>query len=134
VFGVDFSMGTLRQGQVNIARDGISNIRLARCRAEELPFEATVFDAALVCGALHLFPDTLATLREVARTMKPGAPLVVTTFVAGDAPLTGLVRRRRNMHVFEVPVLQGMLEQAGFTGFESELDGTFLTFRVRKAA
>jgi len=65
--------------------------------------------------------------------MKAGAPLAVTTFVTGNAPLTLLVKRRKNMHVFQIPDLQRYLAEAGFEGFEPKLDGTFLTFSARKA-
>jgi SAM-dependent methyltransferase len=133
VYGIDFSMGTLQQGMTNIARDGISNIHLARARVEELPFENAVFDGAICGGSLHLFPDTLLALREIARTMKAGTSLAVTTFVVGNAPLTRMMKRRKNMRAFQIPDLQGYLAEAGFEGFESSLDGTFLTFSVRKA-
>jgi len=133
VFGIDFSMGTLRQGMTNIAREGITGVRLARARVEELPFENAVFDGAICGGALHLFPDTVLALREIARTMKAGAPLAVTTFVAGNAPLTRLMKRRKNMRVFQIPDLRQYLVEAGFDGFEPKLDGTFLVFSARKA-
>jgi ubiquinone/menaquinone biosynthesis C-methylase UbiE len=132
VYGVDFSMGTLRQGMTNIAHDGISGVRLARARVEELPFESAVFDGVICGGSLHLFPDTMCALREIARTMKACAPLAVTTFVAGNAPLTRLMKRRKNMHVFQIPDLEQYLTEAGFEGFEPKLDGTFLTFSARK--
>jgi SAM-dependent methyltransferase len=133
VYGIDFSMGTLRQGMANIARDGISGVRLARARVEELPFENAVFDGVICGGALHLFPDPVLALREIARTMKAGAPLAVTTFVAGNAPLTRLMKRRKNMHVFQIPDLPQYLAEAGLEEFEPKLDGTFLTFSARKA-
>jgi ubiquinone/menaquinone biosynthesis C-methylase UbiE len=134
VYGIDFSMGTLRQGVKNIARGGVSNIHLARTRVEELPFENAVFDGAICGCSLHLFPDTALALREIARTLKPGAPLAVTTFVAGNSLLARMMKRRKNMHAFELPRLQQTLAEAGFEDFESKLDGTFLTFRTRKAA
>ena len=31
------------------------------------------FDAVICCGSLHLFTDTIAALKEMARVMKPGA-------------------------------------------------------------
>ena len=133
VYGIDFSMGTLRQGMTNIARDGLSNIRLARARVEELPFEDAVFDGVICGGCLHLFPDTVLSLREIARTMKAGAPLAVTTFAAGNSLLTHLMKRRRSIHAFELPELQQYLKEAGFEGFESKLDGSFLTFSTCKA-
>jgi SAM-dependent methyltransferase len=134
VYGIDFSMGTLQQGMKNIARDGGSNIHLARTRVEELPFEDAVFDGAICGGSLHLFPDTALALREIARTLKAGAPLAVTTFVAGNSLLAHMMKRRKNMHAFELPGLQHDLAEAGFEGFSSKLDGDFVLFSTRKAA
>lgn len=133
VHGIDFSMGTLQQGLTNITREGVTGVCLARARAEELPFENAVFDGVICGGSLHLFPDTVLALREIARTMKAGAPLAVTTFVAGDALLTRLMKRRENMRVFRIPDLQQYLAEAGFEGFKPALDGTFLMFSARKA-
>lgn len=133
IYGIDFSMGTLRQEMINIARDGISGVHLARASVEELPFEDAVFDGVICGGSLHLFPDTVLALREIARTMKIGAPLAVTTFVAGDSLLARLIKRRKNMHVFELPKLQQSLAEAGFEGFQPILDGSFLMFNARKA-
>ncbi|MBN1810565.1 MAG: class I SAM-dependent methyltransferase [Anaerolineae bacterium] len=85
VYGIDISMGMLRKGMAYVARDGVSGVHLARARVEELPFENAVFDGVICSGSLHLFPDTVLALREIARTMKAGAPLSVQTFVAGGA-------------------------------------------------
>jgi ubiquinone/menaquinone biosynthesis C-methylase UbiE len=49
------------------------------CR-DVAPFPDAFFNVALCGGAPHLFPDTVAALREIARVMKPGALLAVTTF------------------------------------------------------
>ena len=83
VFGIDVSMGMLRQGVAYAAKEGIRNVHFARARVEALPFEDGLFDATLCCGSLHLFADTVVALREMARVMKPGAVLSVFTFSAG---------------------------------------------------
>jgi SAM-dependent methyltransferase len=83
VFGIDVSMGMLRQGEAYIGREGNSHMHFARARVEALPFEDGVFDATLCCGSLHLFADTVIALREMARVMKPAAILSVFTFTAG---------------------------------------------------
>jgi SAM-dependent methyltransferase len=134
IYGIDFSMGTLQQGMKNIRRAGISNIQLAQTRVEELPFEEAVFDGAICGGSLHLFPDTLLALLEIARTMKAGAPLAVTTFVTGDSLAARLVKQRKNknMHTFELPELQRYFNEAGFEGFSWKQDGTFATFSTHR--
>ena len=135
IYGIDFSMGTLQQGMKNIKRSGIATIQLAQTRVEELPFEDAVFDGAICGGSLHLFPDTAIALREIARTMKAGAPLAVTTFIVGNSMASHLVskRKNKNMHDFAIPELQQYLSEAGFDGFAWKQDGTFVMFSTHRA-
>ena len=45
VFGIDVSMGMLRQGAAYVAKEGTPNVHFARARGEALPFEDGPFDA-----------------------------------------------------------------------------------------
>jgi len=139
VYGVDISLGMLQFGQSYARRDRLSNVHFARAQVEALPFRPATFDAAICGGALHLFPDTVAALRQIARTMQPGAPLAVTTFVAGDGGVLQFRRVREHIHaehrmrIFELPELQGYLAEAGFTGFAPQVFGSFVVFRAVRA-
>jgi ubiquinone/menaquinone biosynthesis C-methylase UbiE/uncharacterized protein YbaR (Trm112 family) len=140
VFGIDISMGMLRQGAAYVAREGNPNVHFARARVEALPFEAGVFDAALCCGSLHLFADTVIALREMARVMKPAAILAVFTFAAGDGGILKYrrvrewSRRRHGLHVFELSEMEQYLTASGFQDFQPEISGSILTFSARKRA
>ena len=134
VYGIDLSMGVLRQGQAYAARDGAPGVHLARARVEALPFENAVFDGVICSGSLHLFPDTVLALREIARTMKPSAPLSVQTFVEGKTVINRLLQNRSWLHTFKLDDLQRSLIEAGFESFQPELDGIVLTFSAHKAA
>ena len=132
VYGIDVSMGVLRQGMTYVAREGVQGIHLARACVEELPFENAVFEGAVCSGSLHLFPDAVLSLREIARTMKPGAPLSVQTFVAGNTVINRIMQKRSWLHTFELVKLQQYLTEAGFERFRYELDGIVLTFSALK--
>jgi SAM-dependent methyltransferase len=134
VYGIDISMGMLRQGMAYVRRDGTAGVHLARARVEELPFENGVFDGVVCAGSLHLFPDVALALREIARTMKPGAPLTAQTIVVGDTLINRWVRRLREVHTFELAELQRYVEEAGFEGFQPRQDSMILTFSAHKAA
>ena len=140
VYGIDISWSMLRQG-VRMVASGkrIDAIHFAHARVEALPFHDGQFDAAYCGGALHGFPDTVGSLREIGRTLKPGAPLVVLTFLDRDQPFVRMRRRAeaRNdkllkLHMFEVPELEQALAQAGFEGFEPQVYGGVIIFRARK--
>jgi ubiquinone/menaquinone biosynthesis C-methylase UbiE len=129
----------LRQGARVAARRRIDNIHFSHARVEALPFDNGQFDAAYCGGALHGFPDTVGSLREIGRTLKPGAPLVVLTFLDRDQPFVRMRRRAeaRNdkllkLHIFQVPELEQALAQAGFTGLQPLVYGGVIIFRARK--
>jgi len=139
VYGIDVSMGMLRQGAAYAAKEGILNVHFARARVEALPFEAGQFDATLCCGSLHLFADTVVALREMARVMKPAAILSVFTFAAGSG---GVLKfrwgrewsRNHGLHAFELPEMEQYLTASGFEDFQPEVSGSILTFSARKQA
>jgi len=139
VYGIDISWLMLRQGVRVAGNKRIANIHFAHARVEALPFDDRQFDAAYCGGALHGFPDTVGSLREIGRTLKQGAPLVVLTFLNRDQTLVRMRRRAeaRNdklvkLHFFEVPELEQALAQAGFEGFEPRVYGGVIIFRARK--
>ena len=138
VFGIDVSMGMLRQGAAYTATEGIPNVHFARARVEALPFANELFDATLCCGSLHLFADTVTALREMARVMKPGAILSVFTFAAGSGGILKFRRVRERslknhgLHVFELPEMEQYLSDSGFENFQPEISGSILTFSARK--
>jgi len=134
IYGIDISMGMLQQGLTYIKRDHVQGVHLARARVEELPFEDAVFDGVICSGSLHLFPDPVLALREIKRTMKPGAPISIQTFVAGKTLINRFVQGHSWVHTFELVELQRDINAAGFEEFQPTLDGIVLTFSARKAA
>jgi ubiquinone/menaquinone biosynthesis C-methylase UbiE len=139
VFGIDVSMGMLRQGAAYATSQGIPNVQFARARVEALPFEDGLFDATLCCGSLHLFTDTVIALREMARVMRRGAILAVFTFTAGRGGLLKFrrvreyCRRDLGLHSFDLPELEQCLSASGFTDFQPQVNGSILTFSACKS-
>lgn len=139
VYGIDISWSMLRQGVRVAHRKRIDAIHFAHATVDALPFVDRQFDAAYCGGALHGFPDTVHALREIGRTLKPGAPLVVLTFLDRDQPFVRMRRRAeaRNdkllkLHMFEVPELEQDLTQAGFEDYAPQVYGGIIIFKARK--
>ena len=139
VYGIDISWSMLQQGMRMVERQHITNMNFSHARVEALPFGDHQFDAAYCGGALHGFPDTVGSLREIGRTLKPGAPLVVVTFLNRDQPFLRMRQRAeaRNpkmlkLHFFEVPELEQALTQAGFEKYEPHVYGGVVILRARR--
>ena len=75
IVGLDVSKAQLAACQVrNPGRD----LRLILGEAEDLPFADRQFDAVLSIGGFNHFNDPEASLREMVRVAKPGAPVVIS--------------------------------------------------------
>jgi ubiquinone/menaquinone biosynthesis C-methylase UbiE/uncharacterized protein YbaR (Trm112 family) len=134
VYGIDISMGMLKKGRSYMKRSHISGVYLSRASVDKLPFDNAVFDGVICSGSLHLFPDTILALREIGRTMKPGAPLSVQTFIEGKTIVNRMLKRQPWVHNFKLVELQQYLTEAGFEGFQYKFDGPIvITFSVKKA-
>ena len=73
VVGVDLTPEMLGQGWRTVAAAGLgARIALVAGRAEELPFPDAAFDALTFTYLLRYVEDPEATLRELARVVRPG--------------------------------------------------------------
>ena len=121
----------LQQGLKNIKKDKVLEMQLIRAKGEELPFMDNTFDGLINTGALHCFPDTMKTLKEFSRVLKKGAPIVVQTFISGNALLIKKMKKSK-FKVFEISQLKKYLTNAGFTEFQYVLDGCLINFTAKK--
>ncbi len=72
-FGVDISRPMMARLQ---AKRTSQPIYLVEANAARLPFVTDVFDAAIAVHVFHLIPGWRAVLDELARVLRPGAPLL----------------------------------------------------------
>jgi demethylmenaquinone methyltransferase / 2-methoxy-6-polyprenyl-1,4-benzoquinol methylase len=87
VVGVDLTIGMLAQGHENVARAGMDErVQLVAGRAEQLPFPDATFDALTFTYLLRYVDDPQATLRELARVVKPGAAVASLEFFVPPNP------------------------------------------------
>jgi SAM-dependent methyltransferase len=75
---------------VGAARARHPGVEVHRAAAEELPFEADAFDAALAQLVVHFMADPVAGLTEMQRVTRPGGVVAacVWDFAGGGAPLS----------------------------------------------
>jgi demethylmenaquinone methyltransferase/2-methoxy-6-polyprenyl-1,4-benzoquinol methylase len=81
VIGVDQSPEMLAAGRTRVAGAGVAGrIELREGNAESLPFADGEFDALTFTYLLRYVDDPLATLRELARVVRPGGTIAMLEF------------------------------------------------------
>ncbi len=77
VIGVDFTPAMLDRARASARAMGATNVEFREGYAEDLPVESGWADVVISNGVLNLFPDKLAGLQEMARTLRPGGRLQI---------------------------------------------------------
>jgi len=81
IVGVDQSSEMLAAGRDRVAHAGLGDrIELREGRAEDLPFRDAEFDAVTFTYLLRYVDDVPATLRELARLVRPGGTFAMLEF------------------------------------------------------
>jgi demethylmenaquinone methyltransferase / 2-methoxy-6-polyprenyl-1,4-benzoquinol methylase len=81
VVGVDQSAAMLAAGRERVRAAGLSGrIELREGRAEELPFGDASFDALTFTYLLRYVDDPSATMKELARVVRPGGQIAMLDF------------------------------------------------------
>lgn len=130
IVGLDLTEPMLRRGARRVSQRGRSDrIRLVVARGEQLPFPDATFDALTFTYLLRYVADPGATLRELARVVRPGGRLANLEFAvpahtvwrpAWDAytsvalPLAGLLTGGREWYQvgrFLGPSIRGFYER-----------------------
>jgi demethylmenaquinone methyltransferase/2-methoxy-6-polyprenyl-1,4-benzoquinol methylase len=87
IVGLDLTEAMLRQGQETVRRKSAEGrIQLVAGSADRLPFPDATFDGLTFTYLLRYVPDPAATLRELARVVKPGAPMASLEFHVPPKP------------------------------------------------
>ncbi|HET9410667.1 MAG TPA: class I SAM-dependent methyltransferase [Candidatus Dormibacteraeota bacterium] len=88
VVGVDISEPMLRRGRERVTAAGLDGrITLETGRAEAMRFESGSFDAVSFTYVLRYVPDPEATMRELARVLRPGGVMASLDFFVPPSPV-----------------------------------------------
>jgi ubiquinone/menaquinone biosynthesis C-methylase UbiE len=82
-YGIDLAVPMLNQLR---AKQKGEPIFVAQADATRLPFAQDTFDAVISVHVLHLIPNWQAAVMEIARVLRPGAPLLLCWNAGDDLP------------------------------------------------
>jgi arsenite methyltransferase len=91
VIGVDMTPQMLEKARGSAAELGLTNVEFREGLAEELPAPDGWADVVISNGVLNLTPDKAATLREMARVLKPKGRLQIGDILV-DKPVPAEAR------------------------------------------
>jgi SAM-dependent methyltransferase len=113
VVGVDYS-NEMVDAAARLVRDKKLDARVSVKWGDvaKLPFRAGTFHKVLTVNSLYYWPDLIASLREVARVMKPGGRLAAGFRSA--ASLRPLTRNWEGFWLYEPREFAGIMREAGF--------------------
>ena len=120
VVGIDLSSGMLQHARSKINAAAMQDdIRLARARAESLPFVDGRFDAVCFTFLLRYVDDPETTIREIVRVLRPGGRLVSLEFgIPESRALRALwhVYARGVLPMATAPMSKGWRQVGAFLG------------------
>ncbi len=119
VIGVDMTSAMLDKARENNAKSNLDNVEFRLGEIEHLPIADNTVDVIISNCVVNLSPDKGAVYREAFRVLRPGGRIAISDVIArstlplemkdNNELLSGCIGGAET-----APVLQGLLEQAGF--------------------
>ena len=116
ISGIDISYSMLTQAQ-QLLEHRCPSLDLSRGDIGRLPYANESFDAVIFVHVLEHMDDSVETLREMVRVLKPGAPLVDSVTRKGLGQV--LMSLRWHHRGYEANQLDASLQEIGLEAVRS---------------
>jgi SAM-dependent methyltransferase len=129
VLGVDRSEAMLARA---VRAESGPQIGFLHADAQRLPLRDRTVDAVVSLAVLHLVPDPVTALAEMARVLRPGGRLTVMVPTAGGPARVWRRLSNGGPHVFDEDELGDVLEDQGFASVRTKNFGPIQWVRGRR--
>jgi SAM-dependent methyltransferase len=131
----DFSRKEFGDNYSSSTEAGGKSLSLVRADIGRLPFASCSLDGVHASAAIHCWPAPDNAVAEIARVLKPGGVLVMSTFMP-RSPLNVANRDNGGAYTFwSQEDLRSITRRCGLVDFEAvEREPAFIMVRVRKPA
>jgi SAM-dependent methyltransferase/uncharacterized protein YbaR (Trm112 family) len=136
VVAFDLSRPMLDRARWLARQDGTANLAFIRGTVFRLPFIDEAFPTINCCGALHLFDQPDAALREMGRVLRPGGHVSIQTTIRPDhsGGTAYVLERLIRFGFFKEGELKERMRRHGFEILISERNRISFTLLARKTA
>jgi SAM-dependent methyltransferase len=129
VLGVDRSEAMLARA---VRAQSGPQIGFLRADAQRLPLRDRTVDAVVSVAVLHLVPDPVMALAEMARVLRPGGQLTVMVPTAGGVARVWRRLSNAGPHLFDGDEIGDILEDQGFGSVRTKNFGPIQWVRGRR--
>ena len=106
VTGIDLSAGMLQQARNKASEKNLNNTEFLQMDLEQLSFPDAHFDVATSSFGLFFIDDMTPALNNIARTVKPGGKIAITSFTEDAfSPMADIFIKRYEATGRTVPML-----------------------------
>ena len=134
VHAVDLSEAMLDECVASCQAEGRAVVAV-QADVARLPYADGSIAGAHAGAALHLWPDPLAALIEVARVLRPGGVFVASTFVHPEGygirhAVENVFERLTHTRFYDSGELQALCAAAGLVGYQERRQSAWIVFAV----
>ena len=79
IVAADFAATAVRKAEAFAAENEITGITWQVCDIQSIPYAQSAFDTVISCETIEHVPNPRVAIRELARVLKPGGRLLVTS-------------------------------------------------------
>ena len=138
LYGIDISPNMVHVAKLKLAK--IDDVEILEGSADNLPYKDNSFQYVTCILSFHHHPDSLRSLREMYRILKPnGKVFLLDPFKSGLIAkimmvVNNIVFQEKDIRVYTKEGIQKLFEEAGFVNIQQRVRNTYHLLTIGEKA